>query len=393
MPVQNFVIISLSPWDFEYGSNIRDIALELSQKHKVWFVNIPVKRSEVFRKKKKWINSRKEVIRSKKPSYQEINSNCTVVTLPTLFESINRIKPKRIFDLLNQLNGKRYAKAIEQMLTEKGIHNYYLINDNDFYSGLYLPDYLSAKKNIYYLRDYMRAMSYWKTHSERIEPLLISKYDITLANSTFLAQYAAAFNSESYYVGQGCDIDYFTDHTPPQAPPIDLASIKGEIIGYVGALNSERLNIDLIEYIAQNNPSYQIVLIGPEDSGFQVSNLHHISNVHFLGKKDFSELYAYMYYFNVCINPQNINEITIGNYPRKIDEYLAMGKPTVATHTISMEPFQTVCYLAKDKEAFSQCIQTALEENTSSKEQTRKQLAQSHTWKNSVHLMTQYLNL
>jgi hypothetical protein len=31
-----------------------------------------------------------------------------------------------------------------------------------------------------------------------------------------------------------------------------------------------------------------------------------------------------------------LNETTKGNYPRKIDEYLAMGKP-VATKTIAMD--------------------------------------------------------
>jgi hypothetical protein len=32
-----------------------------------------------------------------------------------------------------------------------------------------------------------------------------------------------------------------------------------------------------------------------------------------------------------------LNETTKGNYPRKIDEYLAMGKPVVATKTIAMD--------------------------------------------------------
>jgi hypothetical protein len=34
------------------------------------------------------------------------------------------------------------------------------------------------------------------------------------------------------------------------------------------------------------------------------------------------------------------NNLTIGNYPRKIDEYLAMGKPIVATSTKTMQMFK-----------------------------------------------------
>ncbi len=43
------------------------------------------------------------------------------------------------------------------------------------------------------------------------------------------------------------------------------------------------------------------------------------------------ELPGYIQHFDVCINPQKLNPITIGNYPLKVDEYLAMGKPVVAT--------------------------------------------------------------
>ena len=50
------------------------------------------------------------------------------------------------------------------------------------------------------------------------------------------------------------------------------------------------------------------------------------------------------------LNPQLLNEVTIGNYPRKIDEYLAMGKPTVATKTEGMSVFADYTYLAEDKE-------------------------------------------
>ena len=42
---------------------------------------------------------------------------------------------------------------------------------------------------------------------------------------------------------------------------------------------------------------------------------------------------AYLQHFDVCINPQEVNDITLGNFPLKILEYLAMGKPVVATAT------------------------------------------------------------
>ena len=55
-------------------------------------------------------------------------------------------------------------------------------------------------------------------------------------------------------------------------------------------------------------------------------------------KKPVAEHEGFKYNINdVCINPQKVNPITDGNYPLKIDEYLAMGKPVVATRTHTME--------------------------------------------------------
>jgi glycosyltransferase involved in cell wall biosynthesis len=56
-----------------------------------------------------------------------------------------------------------------------------------------------------------------------------------------------------------------------------------------------------------------------------------------LGAQDVNRLPEYIKASDVCINPQLLNETTKGNYPRKIDEYLAMGKPVVATKTIAMD--------------------------------------------------------
>jgi glycosyltransferase involved in cell wall biosynthesis len=136
--------------------------------------------------------------------------------------------------------------------------------------------------------------------------------------------------------------------------------------------------------IATRRPDWSIVLIGPEDDAFKKSKLHGMGNVHFLGLKTGDELPAYLAYFDVAINPQLLNETTIGNYPRKIDEYLAMGKATVATETKAMSIFADYTYLAKTKEDYLTLIQRALDEDNDYKRNARIEFARSHTWENSV---------
>ena len=121
-----------------------------------------------------------------------------------------------------------------------------------------------------------------------------------------------------------------------------------------------------------------------EDEDFKKSNLHKLPNVYFLGRKDGSELPNYVKGFDVAMNPQLINNLTIGNYPRKIDEYLAMGKPIIATKTKAMEMFKDCVYLGSTKEEYVSLIEKALAENSKELAEKRMNVAKGHSWTNNV---------
>ena len=163
------------------------------------------------------------------------------------------------------------------------------------------------------------------------------------------------------------------------------------IIGYVGFLNSMRLDLEILENVAQSIKEGSLVLVGPEDEDFRKSKLHDLSNVFFLGNKDAGQLPSYIESFDVCINPQIVNEMTIGNYPRKIDEYLAMGKPVVATYTEAMDYFKEYVYLSHSTKEFTELIYKAIEENSVEISKGRVGFAKSHTWENNVEEIYQVM--
>jgi glycosyltransferase involved in cell wall biosynthesis len=163
-------------------------------------------------------------------------------------------------------------------------------------------------------------------------------------------------------------------------PPPDIIDIAKPIIGYIGVLFKLRLDIEVIAFIAKQKPEWSIVLIGSEDEAFRTSELHSLPNVYFLGNKPPESLPAYLNCFDVAINPQVLNEVTIGNYPRKIDEYLSMGKPTVATLTEAMTAFSDYVYLATSREEYLDFITLAIKEQSNEKAAIRVQFARGHTW-------------
>lgn len=381
---KDIIIVGQQAWDTDIGSNCKNIAIEMSRSNRVLYVNSPLDRITLLRNKvDPRVIKRINVIRKKEEGLIQIKENLWNYYPDCLVESINWIDNQFIFKEFNKRNNIKLAQSIQKAITVLDFQNYILFNDNEIFKGFYLNKYLRPKVSVYYSRDYMIGVDYWKKHGEKLEPILISNNDLCVANSTFLTDYCKQFNPNSYYVGQGCEVDKFTNGAYSRKPD-DLSGIKRPIIGYVGSLNSNRLDISIIENVAINFPDYSIVLIGPEDEVFKSCSLHQLKNVHFGGPKKAEELPAYINAFDVCINPQLINEITIGNYPRKIDEYLALGKPVVATKTKTMESFSEHVYLVEPDCNYIDSIHKAIFENNEFISSERKKFAASHTWENSV---------
>ncbi|OIR12128.1 putative teichuronic acid biosynthesis glycosyltransferase TuaH [mine drainage metagenome] len=382
---RDIVIVGQQPWDVEIGSNCKNIAEEMSKHNRVLYVNSPLDRITLYKHRAEpKIQKRLAVIKGKQNDIELIKNNLWNLFPDKMIESINWIKNQFVFEWLNKINNKRFASSIKKATDELGFKNIILFNDNDIFRCFYLKDFLKPELSIYYSRDYMLAVDYWKLHGEKLEPELIAKNDVCVANSTYLANYCKKYNPNSFYVGQGCELDIFMN-IKDRNKPKDILLIPNPIIGYVGALQSLRLDLNVIAHIAESNPEWSVVLVGPEDDQFKKSNLHQIKNVYFIGSKDPVELPSYINAFDVCINPQIVSQVTIGNYPRKIDEYLAVGKPVVATKTEAMSIFSDHTYLAENKEEYVALIKKALGEDNDILKEERKRFASSHSWENSVN--------
>ncbi|WP_353720657.1 glycosyltransferase [Dyadobacter sp. 676] len=379
----DIVITGQQAWDVEIGSNCKNIALEFAKNHRVLYVNSPLDRISLLKNgDDPKIVRRRAVVHGKADGLEEAGENLWILYPDKMIESINWL-PDMLFDILNKRNNQLFAGSIARATRRLGFTNYIHFNDNDMFRSFFLKELLNPRLSIYYSRDFMLAVDYWRKHGARLEPRLIAKSDLCVTNSTYLANYCAGYNRHSYYVGQGCDLGIFMagNETPE---PADIRPIARPRIGYVGALQSIRLDMELLLYIAETRPGWNIVLVGPEDNEFLQSSLHKLPNVTFTGSRSIADLPAYINAFDVCLNPQLLNEVTIGNYPRKIDEYLAVGKPVVATATDAMSVFAGHVYLGKSKEDYVKLIERALAENSDELAAARRSFASSHTWENSV---------
>jgi len=391
MEKRDFIVFGLQPWDITIGSTCKYTAIEISRKNRVLFVNPPLIRSALLKNKNSLqVQKRVKILRGIEPDLVQVSPTLWVLYPKTVIESINWIPIHSLFKILNWMNENRFASKIKKAANSLNFKDYIIFDDNSMNIGFYLKELLKPSLFIYLLRDAVTMVSYHAKHGARLEPKIIEKSDLTVTNSNYFCHYAKKYNKNSYMIGQGCDLTLYQDPSGNVSIPENIRDIPHPIIGYTGSLTTIRLDIEILLYIAKSMPGYNIVLVGPEDEKFQQSELHNLKNVFFLGHKNPEELPGYIKAFDVAINPQIINTITDVNYPLKIDEYLAMGKPVVATKTTFMDYFKDITYLALTKEEYPGCIEKAIMENSSDEEIRRKAVANNHSWENFVEKIYHY---
>jgi glycosyltransferase involved in cell wall biosynthesis len=92
----------------------------------------------------------------------------------------------------------------------------------------------------------------------------------------------------------------------------------------------ERIDYDLIAKLASAHPEASVVMIGPVVK-VDPATLPQGPNIHWLGRREYSELPSYVKGFTTCLMPFALNEATEYINPTKTLEYMAARKPIVST--------------------------------------------------------------
>ncbi|MET3114120.1 teichuronic acid biosynthesis glycosyltransferase TuaH [Pedobacter sp. CG_S7] len=378
----NFIFVSLQRINTDRESTSTSLAKELAKEHQVLYVNPPIDRKAwLLPSEDVFIQAHIKQIKEGKTGLVKDENNLWVLTPGKIIESLNWIPSTSVFSFFNKFNNKRFAGDIKKAIKQLNFNNFNLIIDKDIFRSYYLKELLKPKFTIYLDRDYTLGFDYWKRHGVTLEPKLMSKCDAVVCNSMDFTKKDMNYNLNSFYISNGANLNIFNAEKDWQEPA-ELVGLARPIVGYVGALTSTRLDISLIENIAKNLNRGSLVLIGPEDDGFLNSELHQIPNVHFIPKMKTEIVPSYLSYFDVCINPQLLNEITLGNFPLKIVEYLAMGKPIVGTATNTMkEVFSNHSYLALTPAEFNKQIAKAIAEDNELLKAERISFSKNFSWK------------
>jgi len=150
----------------------------------------------------------------------------------------------------------------------------------------------------------------------------------------------------------------------PYPVPKDLTAARQmqTVIGYYGAI-ADWLDSDMWLAAARKRPDWAFVLIGyPYGTHMEaeISRVNSLPNTFYLGRKPYHHLPAYLAHFDVATIPFRLNPITHACSPVKLFEFMAAGKPVVATPMREILKYQSVLF-ANSTEEFVAQIERALD--------------------------------
>lgn len=196
------------------------------------------------------------------------------------------------------------------------------------------------------------------------------------------------------FSSNGVDYEHFQDIDLSYKFDEDFENILKQnkpIIGYYGALASW-MDYDLIKYLAENRPNYNIVFFGVKyDGEYDKSGVDSLKNVYFLGKREYKVLKNYASRFSVCTIPFKVNNITKSTSPVKLFEYMAIQKPIVTTEMDECKKYKSVM-IAKNKEEFVKLVDKAigLSDNVEYKKELKKEACEN-TWSQKAKIIVELL--
>jgi hypothetical protein len=139
----------------------------------------------------------------------------------------------------------------------------------------------------------------------------------------------------------------------------DQAGLPHPRLGFYGVID-ERLDLSLVEFLADARPNWQIVLVGPVVK-IDPATLPRRANIHYFGQRSYEELPRYLVGWDVCLLPFARNDATRFISPTKTLEYMAAELPIVSTPITDVaEPYGHIVYLGSTPEEFLAACDAAL---------------------------------
>jgi glycosyltransferase involved in cell wall biosynthesis len=221
----------------------------------------------------------------------------------------------------------RQASLLKELLAANHVRNFWLW----FYSPMALPvtRELDPELVIYDCMDELSLFQGAPPELLKRESLLLQLADVVFTGGYSLYEAKRDRHPNIHAFPSSVDVAHFSLARSQVKEPKDQSSIPHPRFGFCGVVD-ERLDLALLQRVAELRPMWQFVILGPVvkiDPGMLPCQ----HNIHYLGPRNYEQLPAYLASWEVAIMPFARNDATRFISPTKTPEYLAAGLPVVST--------------------------------------------------------------
>ncbi|MBL7815589.1 MAG: glycosyltransferase [Saprospiraceae bacterium] len=386
----DIVCLAFPAWKGNYLKSTVQLMSELAKNHRVLYVDYAYTWKDFAHSIRGKSFAEWQRMAGLESRLQEVNLDngaaLHVLTLPPVVPT-NFIKNPKIYDVLNHFNAFFLEKTIKKALKTLDFKNYTMVNAFNPFYGVPLAGRLDEARLVYYCYDEIGAAHWAGQHGARLEKIFLQHVDSVIVSSQGLFEKKSKEHPHCHLVKNGVDYDLFAAQTPPSVSErlsqqfLVKIPKNAKIIGYLGSVD-ERLDYDLLENLIATTPQYHYVFVGRITRKEYENRLYAFPNVHLVGSQPPQDLPAWVGLFDTCLIPFVKNDLTAGIYPLKINEYLAAGKPVVATPFADLSDFASIITIADSAASFA----FSFEHHTSTAaEKAKRQIfAAQNSWANKA---------
>jgi len=372
---KDILCVSSLDWDVMWTSK-QQIMHRLARGNRVLYVEEPATLLAPLRVPGRWKRWRAAV-----PTLNQKEANLWTLTPPPLLPFGN-MRP-----FINRLNQKILSLYIRWAMEQLDFAPDYLF-------WTYLPTsvaLLEFAKNpglvVYHCVDEHSAFPGFVSPRvvKSYDHALTQRADLVICTAENLRQSRVKLNPHTYTVHNAAEVELFSQALDPRlALPEEVIQIPSPRLGFVG-MHDARLDLDAIEILAQTDPDWHIVLIGPLKAGqVDESRLRKHKNIHLLGEKPQRELPRYLKGLAVGLIPYKPSELTRNIFPLKLFEYLAAGLPVVVGGLPELERYAPLIEIARLPQDYPRLVRKAMAEDSPEKRAARIALAAENSWEHRV---------
>ena len=218
-------------------------------------------------------------------------------------------------------------ELLDRLFAEQRIKDHVLW----YYTPMAMPwtKHLKPLATVYDCMDELSAFKGAPPALRENEARLFERADLVFTGGHSLYEVKRDQHRNVYAFPSSIDAPHFAQARSAAVEPEDQKDIPHPRLGFFGVID-ERMDIELLDAVAEAQPDWQIVMIGPVVK-IDPADLPRRDNIHYLGGTSYAELPASLAGWDMALLPFARNDSTRFISPTKTPEYLAAGRPVVST--------------------------------------------------------------